>query len=96
MKTRTVYLLHIEPPFKHAQHYLGVVRAGRHVPLRWIEHMRRRGAKLTIHARRAGSTLILTRIWRNADFALERRLKGRSLKPLCPKCRKAKNETHTG
>src|SRR5580693_9393245 len=82
----TLYLLHISPRYKHAQHYLGVTRGGRSVALRWLEHMQGRGAVLTRHARKAGSQLILTRIWTNAPFANERKLKGRSLAPLCPLC----------
>ena len=85
---RTVYLLHIEPAYKHAQHYLGVTRSGREVPLRWLEHMTKRGAVLTRHARQAGCQLILTRVWRDAAFGLERSLKGRSLRPLCPRCQR--------
>lgn len=87
MNGNTLYLLHFSPRYKHAGHYLGVTRGGRSVALRWIEHMKGEGANLTRHARRNGCQLILTRIWLNAQFAKERKLKGRSLAPLCPLCR---------
>jgi len=86
MNGYTLYLLHFAPRYKHAGHYLGVTRGGRSVALRWIEHNEGRGAKLTRYARRAGCQLILARIWTNAQFASERKLKGRSLAPLCPIC----------
>jgi hypothetical protein len=93
MNDYTVYLLHIDPPFKHARHYLGVTRHGRPVSDRLAEHNEGRGAVLTRMARRAGSTLALARVWYNADVGFERKLKGRSLKPLCPICQAAKRTT---
>jgi predicted GIY-YIG superfamily endonuclease len=89
----TVYLLHIDPPFKHARHYLGVTRNGRPVSQRLAEHNEGRGARLTRAARKAGSTLTLARVWLNADFASERKMKKRSLAPLCPICKAAKKAT---
>lgn len=83
----TLYLLHITPPYKHAKHYLGVTRRDGIVP-RWLEHMNKEGANLTRYARNAGSQLILTRIWLRAEFKQEKKLKGRSLKPLCPVCKR--------
>jgi len=83
----TLYLLHLDPPYKHARHYLGVTRNGRNVVHRWMEHMQGRGAVLTQHAVRSDCRLILARIWVNAEFAHEARLKGRGLAPLCPVCR---------
>lgn len=88
----TLYLLHFDPPYRHARHYLGVTRNGRSVALRWLEHCRGRGAVLTHNARLAGCRFILTRIWPNAEFASERRLKGRSLVPLCPLCHRLKHQ----
>jgi hypothetical protein len=88
MNGYSVYLLHIEPPYKHAGHYIGVTRKGREIATRWIEHMDKHGSVLTRHARRAGCQLILSRIWLNAEFAMEKRLKGRGVAPLCPICRR--------
>ena len=95
MRGYNIYLLHIEPPYKHAGHYMGITRKGREVALRWMEHMdaNGRGAVLTTHARKAGCQLILARIWRNTEFAMERKLKGRGLAPLCPICRKRRHAT---
>ena len=90
MREYTLYLLHIEPAYKHAQHYLGVTRNGRSVYERWQEHHAANGAgaKLTQAARKAGCELVIARVWHNAEFGKERKLKGRSLKPLCPICNK--------
>jgi hypothetical protein len=47
-----------------------------------------RGARLTQVARDAGISLILVRIWENADRKTERKFKNRSHVPmLCPICR---------
>jgi predicted GIY-YIG superfamily endonuclease len=92
----TVYLLHIDPPFKHARHYLGVTRKGRPVGDRLTEHNEGRGAVLTRMARQAGSTLTLARVWTNADSGLENKLKGRGLAPLCPICQAAKKHERAG
>jgi len=86
MNGYTLYLLHFEPRFKHAGHYLGVARGNRNVVHRWLEHKQGKGANLTRHAKNAGSQLILARIWLNAEFKLETKLKGRGLAPLCPIC----------
>ena len=84
----TVYLLHFSPPYKHAQHYLGISRNNRNVIHRWIEHKNGNGANLVKIAKNNGSLIILSRIWKNVPSDLERKLKGRSLKPLCPICKK--------
>lgn len=83
----TIYLIHIEPRYKHAGHYLGICRNGRDVAERFKEHHEGRGAVLTQYARRAGCNLHLARVWFNCEFASERRMKGRSLVPLCPICK---------
>lgn len=92
MKGYTIYLIHIEPRYRHAGHYLGICRNGRDVADRFKEHYEGRGAVLTQHARRAGCQLQLARVWFNCEFAQERRMKGRSLLPLCPICKEKANE----
>ncbi len=80
-----VYLIHFNPPYKHARHYLGVT--SRPVAERLEEHRAGRGARLTQVAAEAGCVLELVRTWKGGR-ALERRLKRRKNAPcLCPKCR---------
>lgn len=96
MTTDTVYLLHIEPSFRHAGHYLGVTRRDRSVHDRLEEHRAGRGAKLCAYAVGAGHKLLLARTWPDAPKGTERHLKGRSLRPLCPICRhRARMDYHS-
>lgn len=81
-----VYLLHFEPRFRHAGHYLGVTNRD-DVTARVAEHVRGEGAVLTRYARRAGCELTLVRVWSNVPRKTEMRLKGRGLAPLCPICK---------
>jgi predicted GIY-YIG superfamily endonuclease len=85
----TLYLIHIEPRYKHAGHYLGVTRRDRPPAIRLEEHRSGAGAILTRYAKNAGCELILARTWHNVPFQMEKRLKGRGLAPLCPICRGA-------
>lgn len=88
-----VYLLHFEPRYKHAGHYLGYADD---VSQRVYEHeMGQSGARLTMAASASGSTLHLVRVWPGEDRTFERSLKGRgvtgkahrgSLKRYCPVC----------
>jgi alkylhydroperoxidase family enzyme len=87
VKNYTIYLIHITPRYRHAQHYLGITRDGRPAQERFEEHVRGAGAVLTRAARKAGCSLFLARVWENAEFGAERKMKGRSLRPLCPICR---------
>lgn len=84
-----LYLLHFEPPYKHAGHYLGFAddierRLGEHLSC---------GAKsspLVRAALGAGATVELARSWPGGDRTLERRLKrGGGLSRHCPTCRRA-------
>lgn len=84
---RTVYLLHFSKPFGHARHYIGVVRT-ESVEERLDRHRAGRGAKLTGYAASAGVDLIIARIWPNASFGLETKLKARGgASRLCPICK---------
>ena len=81
-----VYLLHFDPPYKHAGHYIGVTNRGDDYLDRVAEHQRGEGAVLTRYARRAGCKITLARVWLDVPRRHEMRLKGRSARPLCPIC----------
>ncbi len=82
----TVYLLHFDPAYKHARHYLGSTEE---LAARINAHMHGRGARLTSVAAEAGSALVLVRTW-DGGRALERQLKDRKNAPaLCPICQRA-------
>lgn len=81
---RGCYLIHFEPPYKHARHYLGFAED---VLRRVDEHRAGQGARLTQVAAQAGCKLVLARVWPNGDRQLERKLKRRKEAPcLCPVC----------
>ena len=83
-----VYLLHFEPRYKHAGHYLGYADdIGRRV----YEHeISGSGSRLVDAARAAGVNIHLARTWPGADRNFERKLKGRKLQPDGP------HSAHTG
>ena len=80
-----VYLLHIEPPYRHAAHYTGYAQDGD--PARRLEeHKRGRGSPLVYAAVGAGCEVSVVRTWQGGRV-LERRLKKRKNAPcLCPRC----------
>lgn len=88
-----VYLLHFDPRYKHAGHYLGYADD---IGRRYYEHeFDQSGCKLTSAAVKAGVKLVMARVWAGGDRTLERHLKGESrgpkhkgsLKRLCPICK---------
>jgi predicted GIY-YIG superfamily endonuclease len=80
----TVYLLHLDPPVKHARHYVGYTSKG--VEQRLEAHRAGRGARLLEVVKEAGGTFRLTRTWPGSR-ALERAIKDRKNAPkLCPEC----------
>lgn len=86
---RIVYLIHFDPPYKHAGHYCGVARNG--LLRRMREHRQGKGANLVRVALKAGSKLRLARVWVDADFALEAKIKRQGgLSRKCPICKAAK------
>lgn len=88
MTTHSAYLIHFDPPYRHAGHYVGITLGGAEaVARRFEEHESGEGANLTRVARRAGSTLVLARTWIGVQRKFEMKLKGRGLRPLCPICR---------
>lgn len=91
-----VYLLHFEPRYKHAGHYLGFAKD---ILRRVHEHRTGcAGCKLTDAAAGAGVTMMLVRVWKGKGRKFERSLKGfrrdksgkstavGSLARICPAC----------
>lgn len=80
----TVYLLHFEPAYKHARHYLGFTPGD--VEDRVRDHVCGRGARLVEVAVNAGCSIQLARTW-TGGRTTERQLKrigGASR--ICPIC----------
>jgi len=84
-----IYLLHLDPPFKHAAHYLG-----------WAYNVRKRVREHRSGSRRcspllraqleAGGEILLARVWPGGDRTLERKMKNQGgLSRHCPLCRAA-------
>lgn len=85
-----LYLLHFEPAYEHAGHYLGY---SDDVERRVGEHLAANGkaSPLVRAAIAAGSTVTLARTWPGGDRTLERRLKSQHHGPRhCPICRTRK------
>jgi predicted GIY-YIG superfamily endonuclease len=86
-----VYLLHFEPRYRHAGHYLGYADD---VLRRVHEHRTGvSGVKLTESATAAGCVMMLVRVWKEKSRKFERSLKGYrnagrtgSLARICPAC----------
>lgn len=79
----TIYLLHFDPPYKQARHYLGFTNF---LKRRVAHHQNGTGANLTKYASRAGSKFIIARTWKG-DRELERKLKkSKHNSRLCPLC----------
>lgn len=82
--TGTIYLLHLDPPYKHARHYLGWV--DHDLEARLAKHRRGQGARLLEVITAAGGRAVLVRTWAG-DRTLERTMKNRRYAPrLCPVC----------
>ena len=78
----TTYLIHIDPPYKHAKHYKGWT--DRPVEQRFADHLAGRGALLTRLAVQAGSRLTLARVWPDTTKDREDSIKRQSGKRMCP------------
>jgi predicted GIY-YIG superfamily endonuclease len=79
----TVYLLHLDPPLKHARHYTGWTSD---LDQRLEAHRAGRGARLLEVVKEAGGTFRLARTWAGTRN-LERAIKDRKEAPkLCPEC----------
>ena len=81
-----VYLLHFEPAYRHARHYIGYT-AGETVEARLARHLSGRGANLVRVALAAGSAVTLTRVWNDAPrkFELSLKVQGQASR-FCPTC----------
>jgi hypothetical protein len=87
----SLYLLHIEPRYKHAGHYLGFTPELR-VERRAREHMdgvEHKASPLVLAALRAGCTVVISRRWEGTQYdrRAERAKKSRGHARLCPLCR---------
>ena len=83
------YLIHIEPAYKHAAHYLGW---SKDIDARVASHLAGTGGRLTKVALAAGCTLTLVRVWPDTDRAFERKLKRQKNSPYhCPICKGVNN-----
>ncbi len=79
----TIYLIHFEQAYKHAQHYLGFTDD---LASRLEAHAAGHGARLMSVINSAGITWRCVRTWQG-DRKLERKLKNRKEAPaLCPVC----------
>lgn len=80
----TVYLLHFDPPYKHARHYLGWTS---NLDQRLFEHMSGQGSPLIRAAVEAGHGVVLARTWNDLTRNDERSFKNQKNGPrLCPIC----------
>jgi predicted GIY-YIG superfamily endonuclease len=78
-----VYLLHLDPAYRHARHYIGWTRD---LAARLEAHRAGRGARLMEVVKQAGGSFRLARTW-PGDRDRERAIKNRHEAPkLCPEC----------
>lgn len=81
----TVYVLHLDPAYKHASHYIGWTAGD--VDARLQTHLRGTGSPLIRAAVAAGVSVQLAATWPGTR-ALERRLKRwHKTTQFCPTCR---------
>lgn len=83
------YLLHLDPPYKHARHYLGFAEGGAaELERRLAQHGTAEGARLLAVQKAAGGTWRVTRTWPQTTRTFERHLKDtRSVPHYCPDCK---------
>ena len=80
----TVYLLHLQTPYRHAKHYTGW---SANLPARLADHEAGRGARLLAVTTEAGIHAILARTWPGVTREVERRLKRQGgASRRCPVC----------
>jgi hypothetical protein len=72
----TVYVLHFDPPFKHARHYVGWT-IEENADRRISEHLDLRGSPLVAAAVRAGSAVSVVAVFPGAGKDYERYVKRR-------------------
>ena len=80
-----VYILHFDPPYQHARHYIGFTT--RPVQERVAEHLAGRGSPLVTAALAAGHRVSVSLKWSAGNRAWERYLKRKKSTPdWCPVC----------
>ena len=80
----TLYLIHFECKYEHAQHYIGL---SNDVQRRMEEHRSGQGNPLMKAVTLAGITWKVVRTWHDADRMLEVQIKSRhNARRLCPIC----------
>lgn len=80
----TVYLIHFDNKYKHAQHYIGITC---NLKRRIREHKAGRGNPLLRAVTQAKINWRVIRTWENANYGDEARLKSRhNARLLCPVC----------
>lgn len=81
----SVYVLHFEPPYRHARHYVGFTP--RTAEARLEDHVHGRGSPLVKAAADAGSEIKIAQVWEGASRTFERHVKNRADVPRwCPCC----------
>lgn len=90
-----VYLIHLDKPYRHAQHYIGFA-ATEATYLRRIQHHRKgTGAAFLRAVNRAGIKWSVVREWPDEDGRFERQLKNtKHSSRLCPECNKTLSQYH--
>lgn len=84
--TGTVYLLHLDRPYKHARHYVGWTEED--LARRLEQHRAGQGSPLLRAAGAVGIGFKVARLWENHTRLKERRLKrSGGATRYCPLCR---------
>lgn len=90
----TVYLLHLDPPYQHARHYLGWTEGDPEDRL--VLHLNGKGSPLVRAQIESGGTVTIARLWEGVDRNFERQLKnGRNVPRLCPICNESRQRPTT-
>lgn len=69
-----VYVLHFDPPFRRARHYVGFTDQA-DIADRFLEHVNGRGSPLVKAAVAAGSRVEIAHVFVDGDRTFERRIK---------------------
>lgn len=80
----TVYVLHIEPPYRHAGHYIGWT-ADADASRRFVDHLYGRGSPLIKAAVEAGR-IVTIELEIQAGRFVERKMHNRHGSRVCPRC----------
>jgi len=78
-----VYLLCLDPPYKHARHYAGYARV---LPVRLAQHGTSNGARLLEVQRQAGGSWHIARTWPGGYWEEQGIKQWRQGPMLCPDC----------